>query len=451
MSRRLRRTGWLAGLGLAAMLATPGLLLAQSRGEDATRRPYRGLFGAGEAGGGTHSLVATASVFSGYDDNVLGAVTGRRSTAAVDRRLHGAGIYSGGSTGVTYRLAPGGDGARIEGISAAQASYYYTDRWRVVPHYHGGLQTRMPLGWGLVLASGYAATFSHYQRFQLFPDPAGGLDDEGWEAGDPDNELFQQRTLRHRADLSLSKALGRRSDVSLGYNARYVDILDRQTGSFLRQTAGLNVSHRVSAHATMNLGYGYTVGEARGTGERRELHNIQAGMQYSRALSISRRTSLGFSTGSGYVVREDLARAAPGPSSRFHLLGNVSLNHEMGRTWTATLAYNRRFLFREGFTDPFLADGLSAQLVGLLSRRLDVLAQGSWSLATYQGASGGRHRGDRATVQLRYALSRQLAAYARYVYYRYGFSEQIQLDPDFPAGMDRQGLRVGLSLSVPVL
>ena len=64
-------------------------------------------------------------------------------------------------------------------------------------------------------------------------------------------------------------------------------------------------------------------------GRPREVHDINVGMSYGRALSFSRRTSLQFSTGSTIMVSQNFTAAESDPRARFHLLGNAVLVHEL--------------------------------------------------------------------------------------------------------------------------
>jgi hypothetical protein len=77
------------------------------------------------------------------------------------------------------------------------------------------------------------------------------------------------------------------------------------------------------------------------SGRPRVLHNVQAGINYGRPLSISRRTSFSFSTGSAIAVRDDLSNPDAAPATTARLTGNASLTHELGRTWTARATYRR--------------------------------------------------------------------------------------------------------------
>jgi hypothetical protein len=82
---------------------------------------------------------------------------------------------------------------------------------------------------------------------------------------------------------------------------------------------------------------------------------------------------------------------------------------------------------------------------------MDFSAAANWSMGHYQGPDGGHHRGVWAVAQTTYALARPLAVYARYVYYNSLFSQEIPLVPGIPGTLDRQGVRVGLTLAVPLI
>ena len=53
-------------------------------------------------------------------------------------------------------------------------------------------------------------------------------------------------------------------------------------------------------------------------------------------------------------------------------------------------------------------------------------------------------------VRLRYALGRTWATYAEYLFYYYTFNRNLTLIPGIPPGLTRNGLRVGVTLWVPV-
>ena len=119
----------------------------------------------------------------------------------------------------------------------------------------------------------------------------------------------------------------------------------------------------------------------------RGIHNIDIGIDYAKALSVSRRTHFSFTTGSAlFYVNQGITNVSD-RQLNFALLGTANLTHEMGRTWTSSIAYRRSLDFHEGFADPFLAQSVSADLRGLLSRRLS-FASGAWYSS---GVIGARH------------------------------------------------------------
>ena len=53
--------------------------------------------------------------------------------------------------------------------------------------------------------------------------------------------------------------------------------------------------------------------------------------------------------------------------------------------------------------------------------------------------------------QLRMSLTRRLSFFSQYVYYHHAIADGAFLLERFPVGLDRQDVRAGLSLSVPLL
>jgi hypothetical protein len=56
-----------------------------------------------------------------------------------------------------------------------------------------------------------------------------------------------------------------------------------------------------------------------------------------------------------------------------------------------------------------------------------------------------------ASANARYALTGFLAAFAEFVYYTYEFQDDIILPPGYASALDRRGLRLGLTASVPLI
>ena len=201
------------------------------------------------------------------------------------------------------------------------------------------------------------------------------------------------------------------------------------------------------------LGYGYTTAEysQRVGFLPQDIHHLDAGVDYGRALSISRRTRVSFSTGSAILSGSGETFGGQTSGFSYHLTGTADLTHEMGRTWTARMSFRRGIELHEGFAQPFLSNAVTGGLSGLLSRRL-LFGMGADYVSGNVGLTSGAHYTSKAAhASLEYALSRRLALFGRYVYYQYEFDGLVGMDPRLPRALDRQGVRVGLSTSIPVI
>jgi hypothetical protein len=460
---------------LAAVLAialTPVAAWAQQGGTppepapEQERRPFRGIFGSPPDLNANHSLMFNGSLYGAYDDNVLGALTAR-GRGAEQRRLNGSGGYGGAHAGLNYGLRFSGERLSVGLSAGAQLRYiYYDNQSSFLPSYqdHASASTQFSLTRSLTLTAVQTVGFTQNHRFRLFPVEGQEFEeieiDDGSIAPDPDLDLFQMSALRLSSRVTLNQNFGQHTTLSGGYSFRYVNFIEadegneppsRQYRDYGNHSVHARFQHSrpLSVHATLHLGYGIRMSDGRaGTGEPRAAHHINAGVSYSRALSISRRTSLNFSSGSTILSNERLSETNADPRLRFRINGNLSLVHELGRTWTARATYRRGLVFREGFEDPFDTDGASAAIGGLVTRRLAFSANGAWALSTMRRDGQTGHRAFAGSAQLTYALSKYFAAFAQYHYYEFSFGQDIPLDPQFPRALDRQGARAGITTSI---
>lgn len=429
---------WLFAAALMPVQAS-----AQLVGDDSPemRRPYRGLFGSSTDPQGPQSLVFSASLYGAYDDDLSGG-EGARPSPDPSRQI--SGYYAGAQSGLAY--AKSTDDYNI-GLNLAAQYRYYPDQSYGATGYHESFNVGTGL-WErarLNLSQGFAYTPNY--RVNFFPGMDGSdSPDEG--AADPDLDLYRQTAYRHAAALSFSQAIKRRSDFNAGIRFRYVDFTENDAQDFRSHAFSLGFSHRLTQHATMRLGYGrHTSDNLTST---KALHNIDAGVDYSRAISLSRRTSFAFSTGSAMQVNDQL-ESARDPRMRFHFIGGARLVHEIGRTWTATTAYRRSLNLREDFDQPLITDAVTSTVGGLVTRRLSMTFGVGWVNAA--GTEDGRtaYQALTASTQAQYAVNRFLAVFARYFYYDYEFTDVSSLRPGLPPTAQRNGVRVGVTTSVPLI
>jgi hypothetical protein len=433
-------------IGLLAGFAAPAPVSAQVTGiaSPEVRRPYRGLFGAPATAEMRESLDLTGSLYGGYDDNVY-AQQGQVFAPGVRQ----SGWYQG-----------------------AQAGLMYAHRWRRVQFcFQGGVgvnrypsqdqlyttyQAAASIGAQVArytqMSVSESFTYSPEFRLALFPSAAdpGGFQDP-FLIGGPDLGSFRQRSYRTTTSAGLTQRLSDRENL-YGYYSLLTASYPSSDFDYTNQGAGARYTRRLTTHAGLRLGYRYGTGGSQNIPglERRGVHTIDAGVDYSRALSVSRRTNFSFSTGSALFYASDVEIAGR-QGLHYALTGSANLTHEMGRTWTASLAVRRSVDYHEGFADPFIAQSASASLAGMISRRLSSSTSLSYSTGSV-GVGAGRNFGSGVfTSGLQYAISRYLAAMADYVYYQYRFDAAVAVDPRFPRSLSRNGLRFGLTTSIPLV
>ncbi len=211
------------------------------------------------------------------------------------------------------------------------------------------------------------------------------------------------------------------------------------------QHASAGYRRSLTRNAGLRIGYGYSEGRyslvESGQGPTRQ-HDLDIGVDYRRSLSLTRRVTFAFSTGSAIIQTQS--------DTHYRVVGNASLNAAFKRTWNANLTYDRGVEFVGGFEEPFFSDSLIASVGGLLSPRLSYRGTVSYSLGSVLEESSAGYDTGVVSNRLQYALTRYAALDAEHVYYQYDFDPTIALPTSMPQNLGRQGARVGLSVWLPV-
>ena len=457
-------------VGVLSLIVTCVTTAPVSAQDSEVRRPYRGLFGGPSGPPSPHALTLSASLFAAYDDNVTEALTNRRVSSPW---FQNSGGYQGANAGLNYTFARDGERFDFGAGAAASLNYYrHAERSDALPAYHADVAFVARLTRSLAFTARQSAAYTSAYNQALTPVAAqagipeiGAPETDAPEIGAPGDtalDLFEMNAVRTATSLLLAQEFGRHASVRGAYQFRTMrvddqDAIDSRFRDYETHSGslGFHYDRPVTRYATLRLGYGIRASDRRSrTGEPKFLHNIDVGMNYARALSFSRRTSLSFGTGSAIAVSEPLDPASDGDRegrTRVRLTGRASLVHELGRTWTTHLTYSRGFRNHDGFDELFFTDAVDAGIGGLISRRLSFAAGASWADSSIEYRSRGGRAGRSASAQLQYGLSRFLALYARYIYYHYRYSDNVLLDERFPRQLDRHGVRVGLTTSVPLI
>jgi hypothetical protein len=441
--RNAARVGAVAA-AMAVSIAAAAPAYAQL---DRTARPYRALFDSAPNPDSKQSLDASASLSGGYDDDVLAA--SRPGGGVQPGRIPTAGGFAGAAGALSYTR-------RTEPLSfyarTSSSTHYFPglDRQSTYTHASVGAAAGMPLWKRARLSVTPAFSYASQDRVHAFDVPEG----EDQFLDGHDYATIGRRSLYYRVSTSVAQQLGAQTSLSVGASGHYSDILGE--GADQRGVAGtLQFRRQITRNATAVLGYGFRRVEYIGnsvTSAPRESHSILAGVDYARPLSLTRRTFLTFSTGSALVAPFSTAGQDSG-SLHAHLVGDVSLVHEMGRSWRAQVGYFRGVRFIEEIADPILSNATSGSLAGYLAPRLDLSIvaayTGGWSAAGTR--SGRQYQAYTGSVQLRYALQRYVSLYGQYLHYHYQYAEGLVLLRALPPGLDRQGVRAGISFSAPLL
>jgi hypothetical protein len=262
-------------------------------------------------------------------------------------------------------------------------------------------------------------------------------------------QLTVDRYTRYGTAVDISQILSNRSraDVSVSY-AR--GMLPTHAWTILLFTGTL--SHRISQGLSVYGGYEYggqrderlIVNNIALPTRGRETHpRINGGVDFTRALSFSRRTTLSFSTGTaGTHDRSE-------NTTIYHVVGVARLNREIGRTWNAGVTVGRNVRYIEVLSEPLFEDSLGILVNGSFGRRFEVKSALSASSGHLGGNGGNGFTTYLGSVQLSVALTRNLALGGDYIYAQ--LSSMVGLPIDAALQLSQQSARVYLKVWTPLV
>ncbi len=409
----------------------------------ATQQQYRGLF-RGDAT--TPGLGLVLSGAEGYDTNVLAEQGGggnSRTSPGV------AGEFTEGRGQLTYLTTHGATTVSLSGSSRLR---YYPGFDNPTTHNHSAAAAvSFGIGRRFNLALTQSAFYSSFYQVTAFPAAVGSITPaipgEVVVSAVPtiDSHVSGQAMYGTDSGAELTQTIGGRDSV------RY-HVMRRQykTGfaqrDILTQGGGATYNRQMSRYGAVRLGYGYQVADYdRQLAGSTKIHNFDTGYDYSRPLSFSRRTRVGFNSGMQAFDRAD--------RTFYHLLLGANVSHQLGRTWAMDVLYARGAQFIDVVDQPMYADSVSAHADGyLIGRRLHLSIDGRYSngqltttlrqdrLVTYTGST-----------RLEWGLSESLAAYGTYAFYSYDFGQNIALPEGLQSRVERQSVTGGLRLYLPLI
>ena len=430
-------------------------------GMSGSGRRFAGLFGgAAPSRDEPQTLTLSASVFGGrFEGDTVGA-----QRMEGDLLGEGQSTYGGAGASLTYGRA--WTSASIGASGTANLSYVpayedrdldpWVNRWSVGANgaFNKELTRRLAVAGGALVD--YSPYFQQDLLSQVLVPTIAPVSNN---VPGLDFALERDPSIHTTTRGSLTYSLGQKSAIEGYYDYVRRDFVSSGERGYLNQSVGGRYRYRFSRWVGVRAGYGYrTARYGAPDAEPLQSHEFDLGADtgYGRSFSLARRTSFSFSTGSSLVAGQRITEGAPETTddgrTHFVLTGSTDLTHAWARSWSANVGASRSLRYELGFSEPFLANAVYAGVGGLLTARLDVSATATYTSGAvgFGGADNGFGTSS-AAAGVRWALVRQVAAYAQYFYYHYEFESGVTLPGYLRRGLDRQGVSVGLTTWIPLI
>lgn len=436
------------------LLCVPPAVSAQAI--QRSSRPFRGLFGGGpppDPNRTRQELTLSGSLLGGYDDMLT---PGQSGTGPIDP----AQAIDSGYTGTA-------DATLNYFVGRASRSFNATARAFTTAYSFSDVEQQ--IGGGVDLAAvtpvGRRNRLSVAQSFSYAPNLVLGtfsslepavdgatLPDSGERGG-----LAEQRSISRSTNVNFQRNWTTRQNSTIGYSYSRRIYLDDYGNDDSSQ--GANVQHDWAFSRSASLHGSYRVSNSRyffqaigadGASAPLSNHGIEGGGSYRRRLSPTRQVLVSGGAGSTYV--QSINEADGARRDYWMPSGNGAVRVDLGRSWSVALDYRRAVTVLQGISlESFASDAASFSAGGLLANRVE----GALTLGYSNGRSGAAESQARfvnygASAQFRYALARWGAASVVYDYSYYKLRDIANLPTGLLPEYDRNGVRVGLSIFLPL-
>jgi opacity protein-like surface antigen len=286
----------------------------------------------------------------------------------------------------------------------------------------------------------------------------------GEAVGSGPDPLGDEALLVYDTTANLTRTFGPRSTFVFESNYRYSDLMtDADSAKVLTSyRLGGRYTHSMTRNTSLRMGYRYRKGEYRlvpgdsaidptTRAAATAIHDIDAGIDYGRTLSFSRKTTLNFSVGSSIINAPTSAGSLEDIEFVYNVVGNVALNHQIGRTWSARVTYDRGVGFSETFSEPVFSNAVNASLEGFISRRTEFSSRFGLAIGDVGfGSESSAFSTYTGSARVRSAISQNWAVFVEYSYYSQDLGEAPIAPDEVPPVLDRHSGRVGLTFWFPI-
>ncbi|HUL71536.1 MAG TPA: hypothetical protein VLT86_00435 [Vicinamibacterales bacterium] len=425
-------------------------------------RPYRGLYG-GDTANAQQLLTVSASLAGGYDDDIF-AGTGN-TTGAPPAGAGGSSSFISGSAQLGYSIAK--SKASFYADYGTGTGYYPGLQEPTVLHHGASVGTSVRLGKHSSFSAGQSESYQplyfwSWLPTNIAPIPPGPTFDLATMsaadavqaaslnlnrpiAADAVAAANSEYYLASETTVGFEQGLSRNLRLDLGFGYRRADS-SSGIRDFENESGSGRLSYTIGKGVAVYGGYGHSDNKyplADGTVSRYQGHNIDAGVDFNKALSLTRRTFFSFQTG--------VAGIDDGHTTHYSVIGNVHLTRELGRTWSTGLSYARFVSYTETFRAPALTDSLSAGIGGLISRTAQFQASVGVSRGDVGYAPDNTFNTYFATAGTRFGFTRNLGLSVNYTFYRYSFASGILLPSNLSRRTSRQSFSASIDFWAPLI
>ncbi len=375
------------------------------------------------------------SLFEAYD---LTTVTEGLPGLAADPRLRQDTSFTGANASLAY--AKTGQDRSLSAVAGSDFRYYSFAPTVLPVNYFGGASVSTKFRRRFVFSGSQNVGYSPFYSFGSALTPVNATQiilPQG------DENIALLKTYTADSSASLGWTINRRASFSTSYNFDYV-YTPESLYRVRNQGASALFQYQTTRYLAMRFGYGYTRSSV-GSGDipSFDAHDINIGVGYRRPLSFSRHTIVAGNVGSTLLTSAG--------THAFFVTGDASLTHQVNQTWTAVMSYSHDVGRVGVLAAPFVTDVVSGSLNGLWTRYVGLNATGGYTHGSAALGAQNAYMAANASGRISGRITRFLPVYLEYVYYYYRFDQSIGLAPGFPLLVNRQGLRTGLSYSIPLI
>ena len=236
-------------------------------------------------------------------------------------------------------------------------------------NFYGGAAISTRLGKRASFQGSANFGYSPFYSFSTFITPA-SMDEVRVPSND--QNIARLDTYTSGGSSTLWWLLSRRSSIYGGYTLDYVTTPNAAAYQTLTQGTTAGFQRQLSRYLSLRLGHRFSRSEQYSLSVPHfDTHTIDTGVGYSRPISSSRRSMVGFSVGPAMINQGGLRS--------YTVTGDGSLSYQLNRTWTTVVFYQRNVERIGGLLTPYVYDAFSGSLAGLWTRRFGFTGSGSYT------------------------------------------------------------------------